>query len=215
MSRVNDTAAPYQRHFREIDFALHRIGRPDFLAEDVRQVMREKLFVARGGRPPHIAAYAARGPLRGWFRAAVARTIVNLATRGPRESLEAQDHDLLELPLSTEGAEICHLRCQYSAEVAAAFPDALARLTVRERALLRQHYLDGVTLDQLSTLYAVHRATTKRQLASARSDLFGALRNILIHRLKISESEFDSLIQWVRSQLDFTLRHMFTPPERA
>ena len=201
--------------FQEIDLALSRRRHTGLRADDVRQVMREKLFVARVGRRPQIADYAGRGPLRGWFRAVLARTLVNLATRGPREALGAEDDALFELAESAEGAEMSHLRRLYSAELACAFPEALAALTVRERALLRQHYLDEVTLDELSALYSVHRATAKRQLAKARANLLDALRGALCRRLGISATEFDSIIRVVQSQLEFPIRGMFTVAEAS
>ncbi len=199
------------RYFREIGFALNRAYYPNVLADDLRQVLREKLFVARADRRPQIAEYAGRGSLLGWFRVVVARTLINAAMRGPK-LLQRDDFGLLELPYSAEGVEMAHLRRLYSHELSEAFPQAMATLSLRERTLLRQHYLDDVTLDQLSALHGVHRATTKRQLAKARERLLLSLREILQGRLKLSPSEFDSIIRIVRSKFELTLRDLLMTP---
>ena len=54
-------------------------------SEDVKQALREKLFVAEPGRRPRIVDYAGRGDLRRWVRAVAARMEID-AQRRVRET---------------------------------------------------------------------------------------------------------------------------------
>jgi RNA polymerase sigma-70 factor (ECF subfamily) len=97
------------------------------------------------------------------------------------------------------------LRRRYRGDFAAAFRAALAALPVRERNLLRQHHMDGLTIDQLAGLYRVHRATAARWVARARTTLSGETRRRLMERLGVATQDADSIIRLVRSQLDLSL----------
>lgn len=57
-----------------------------------------------------------------------------------------------------------------------AFRDAVNALTSRERNLLRYHYLSDLSIDQIGTLYHVHRATAARWVAQARERLISDTR---------------------------------------
>jgi RNA polymerase sigma-70 factor (ECF subfamily) len=62
-----------------------------------------------------------------------------------------------------------------------------------------------VTLDQLSTLFAVHRATIARRIATARESILSAAKDLLELELRISQDEVESLLRLVRSRLDLSL----------
>src|SRR6476646_7397720 len=54
-------------------------------AEDVKQLIHEKLFVAEAGKAPKIADYAGRGDLKTWLRVSVVRLLINISGRESRE----------------------------------------------------------------------------------------------------------------------------------
>jgi RNA polymerase sigma-70 factor (ECF subfamily) len=87
-----------------------------------------------------------------------------------------------------------------------AFRAALAALPVRERALLRLHYAEGLSAEQLGALHRVHRATATRWLAQARQLLLDELRRGLAESLRIDRREVSSLVRLLRSQLEISLR---------
>lgn len=58
--------------------------------------------------------------------------------------------------------ELSHLKATFAAEFKFALTLAIDELSVRDRNLLRQSVLDGLTIDQLGKLYRVHRATAAR-----------------------------------------------------
>ena len=64
----------------------------------------------------------------------------------------------------SDDAEIRHLKTLYRGEFREAFQHALASLSVRDRNMLRQHYVDGLAMEQLGAMYQVHRITIVRRM---------------------------------------------------
>lgn len=197
-----------EAYFGEVDQALARARPAGVAADDLKQHLREKLFVAREGEAPKIAEYSGRGELRRWVRATVTRTVLNLASRGPRESA-VEDEVLSELPGGELDPELEHLKQLYRAEFKSVFPEALATLAADERTLLRQRYVDGLTIDQLDSVYGQHRSTVARRLAKAETSLMRAVRERLMDKLKINRRELSSLVRLIRSQIEVSLKQAF------
>jgi len=172
--------------------------RPDVsFVDDVRQTLREKLFV---GETRKIAEYSGRGSLGGWVRVLTVRTAVDLRRR--------RGERLPRLPAESPSAidpELGYLAERYRGEVEAAFRHALTALDGEQRTLLRMHFVDAVTLDELAQLRNVHRATIARHLAAARRAILDEVRGQLRDRLALSTEEFASLIQLVRSRLQISV----------
>ena len=82
---------------------------------------------------------------------------------------------------------------------------SLESLTARERTLLKQQIVDGLTIDDLALLYRVHRATCARWLQSAREQLLSRTRRAFMSRARINSEECESIMRLVRSQLDVSL----------
>ena len=190
-------------YFAEADRAIERF-RADGLGGDLRQVIREKLFVAAPGATAKIADYSGRGDLRNWLRVACVRTLLNLLARGPREELTSSE-SLYKVAGGAHDPELEYLKRKYRREFQVAFAAAIAELSVRDRNLLRHGFLDGLSIDEIGAAYGVHRATAARWLGAARLRLLARVRQALTERLHISEDEFDSIIRLVQSNLEITL----------
>lgn len=188
--------------FGEIDVAAARARLPFAEADDLKQSIRVHLFVARPGARPRIDAYAGRGALRNWLRVLVARAIVNRVTRGQREIATA-DEVLLSLPLPTTDPEIAYLKTRYLREFEGALAEAIRQLDKRQRTLLRLHFADGLSRDEIGALYGVHRVSAGRWIGEARRALEARVREILKQRFNVDSAELDSILRLVRSQLDF------------
>jgi RNA polymerase sigma-70 factor (ECF subfamily) len=89
-----------------------------------------------------------------------------------------------------------------------AFHLAVAELEPRERNLLRMHLLDGLSIDQIGVFYRIHRATAFRWVAKARERVWDETRNRLREKLRLSPSEYDSILHQVRSQLDLSIERV-------
>jgi RNA polymerase sigma-70 factor (ECF subfamily) len=111
-----------------------------------------------------IAGYSGRGPLRGWLRSVAVHAAWKHLKRA-RNTAAQQNDDLDTLPSLLRDPELTYLHDAYRAPFKGALAQAMAALTVRQRNLLRQHFVDALSIDQLGALYRVDRSTAARWLA--------------------------------------------------
>ncbi len=75
--------------------------------------------------------------------------------------------------------------------------------------MLRLYFLDGLSIDRIAAVYAVHRATAARWVARGREALLRGTQEVLGQRFRLDQAEVESLVGIVRSQLDVTLSSLF------
>lgn len=197
------------RHGAELDRVVRELDKRG-LGDDVRQILRQRLFVAAPGATAKIATYSGRGPLRRWVRVAASRIVLELVHA---KEAPADDDELGALPDVADGPELAYLKARYRVAYKAAFADALARLGDRERTLLAQYHVDALTIDDLGALYGVHRVTALRRVGQAQRALRDSVLALLRERLGVSGDELASVTRLVRSQLTISLRR--AAPKRA
>jgi RNA polymerase sigma-70 factor (ECF subfamily) len=66
----------------------------------------------------------------------------------------------------------------------------------------------GSTVDQIATVYQVHRATAARWVAKAREELARKTRDALRKRLELSQSQFESVVRMIESQIDLSIERL-------
>lgn len=213
------------RHFhanylQRLDRPLRRLDSTTGLAEEVRDHLAQQMLVASGGRPPRLTEYAGRGDLWNWLRVSALRAMIKLRRRASREvAVEQSMLDALAgTPDNPDAAptadpELTALKHRFADNFKHAFEGAFTTLSVRERNVLAQFHLDGLTTDQLGALYRVHRVTVSRWLSHARTTLLSNTRATLMRRLNLTPSECDSVIRIVQSQLDLTLERIIAPAQ--
>jgi RNA polymerase sigma-70 factor (ECF subfamily) len=167
--------------------ALAKLRLAGTIAEDVLAWLRFELLVRPGGAL--LASYAGRGELASWVRAIAVHEAIKRARRARRE---VTPEHLDDLPMPEP--ELVALRGAYGSELTRALADSFRALTVDDRNLLRQFFLDGLTIDMLGKLYAVHRATAARRVAAARTRLVDLVRDRLRRELALSEAGVDQVI---------------------
>jgi RNA polymerase sigma-70 factor (ECF subfamily) len=195
----------YLSHVRS--FVAHM--RPDAeFVDECRQVLREKLFV---GAAAKIAEYTGRGSLLGWLRVATVRTALNLRRSrvasfdGTHRAPTPADVEPIDDP------ERSYLQDRYREAFRAAIEDSFAVLSSEQRNLLRMHFMDGMTLHQLATLFQVHRATVARWIAQTRQRVLDGTRSHLQEQLALKTAELDSMMRLLDSQLELSIRHLLAP----
>ena len=190
--------------------SARRASPDDAFLQDVRQSLRERLFVGAEGKKAKILEYSGRGPLARWLKVVALGAAVSLRRSRGQRPLSHDDEPLAELSMDSEAPELALFRGRYREEFRTAFTEALAALDRRERTLLRLHFLKRLTVDELAPMYQVHRATAARWVAAARKKLLTSTRERLARRLALSSGELDSAIRDLRSHLDVTLSRVFS-----
>ncbi len=190
--------AAFDTILTEVEAAGASTRAPKDLVDEVKQLLRVQLLVPREDRPPGIAGYQGKGPLRGWVRITATRELIRHLKKGARE-----------LPIDKQldeafGADpiLEQLKGEYRAQFATALREAIAELSAEDRTLLRQQIVDNLSIDELGAAYGVHRATAARWLTRARGSLVTATRGRLAARLAMPVDEIDSVIRLVQSRLD-------------
>lgn len=192
--------AAFDTVLTEVDAAGASTGASKDLVEEVKQLLRVQLLVAKDGKPPGITGYRGRGPLRGWVRITATRELIRHKKRTRREvPVERRlDH------LLTSGIDpaLAALKSEYRAEFAVALREAIADLGAEDRTLLRQQIVDDMSIDAIGAAFGVHRATAARWLNRARAALVTATHRRLAARLDLPVEQIEGVIKLVSSQLD-------------
>lgn len=176
--------------------ALVRLGEPP-MVEDVLQELRRRLVEMQHRRPEQ-KVYSGRGELLGWLRVSAVREMNRRRQRSGREL------PLETVPIAPSPAndpEIALLRETEKRELRGAFHQALSSMSGRDRNVLRYHFAEGLTIDQIGALYQVHRATAARWVQRAREELCQRTWENLQHRLSISEDGFQRALGLIESQI--------------
>jgi RNA polymerase sigma-70 factor len=173
------------------------------VAEEVRQTLRERLFVGTPETPARLVGYQGRGPLLGWVRVAAVRCALDLLRdRDGRAEVELDDRLADRMAGDIEDDLI---KAQYQGEFEESVAEALRRLPMRERNLLRLHFCGKVSTHKLATMFGVDQSTVVRWLAAARTAVRDEARALLLERLKLSPAEVDSLSELLVSRLALSL----------
>src|SRR5204863_6063057 len=128
----------------EVDHAGTATGATKDQVQEVKQVLRVQLLVPKDGKPPGIAGYRGKGPLRGWVRITATRELIRHKKKRQRETpVEKRlDH------LLTSGIDpaLVALKAEYRAEFAVSLREAIDDLSAEDRTLLRQQIVDGMSI---------------------------------------------------------------------
>lgn len=204
--------AAFDRAFGgEIERAVARTDRSGDLADDVRQMVHEKLFVADAGAARGIESYQGRGPLGRWLWVLATREALMWRRRHRREIPLQDGH----LGIAEGDIELDYLKREYRAEFRIAFAEAMTELPSKQRNLLYYHFVRRLNIDQIGALYRVHRVTAFRWLRGARGALLAATRRRLAARLDIAGEELESILRLVQSRLEVSVERILTQARDA
>jgi RNA polymerase sigma-70 factor (ECF subfamily) len=187
--------------FPSVDAALAKLQLAEHDRAELKQRVRTRLLLPEGTRPPRLVEYSGRGDLRGYLRISATRLALNYLRDARRHEVPSGD----ELPNAIVDPELGRLQERYRGACELALSDALEQLSRRERNLLRQHLIDGTTIQQLATQHRVHRVTMSRWLEEARTAVLERVKHTLRERHGIGDDELASVVRLVRSQLDVSM----------
>jgi len=201
---VRAFAAFDDRCLRRLDRVLAKVGIDAITSREIEQDIRSRVLVG-DGRPAQIVDYSGRGDLRGWVRVMAVRQVLQRRRRTRREVVVEND-ELLQRIVTPGNPELDYLKRIYRQEFTRAFEAALRALPAREQTVLRQHHVDGLSVDDLGRLYRMHRSTAARLVIRARMLVLEATRARMMSELGVQPQDLDSIIRMIRSQIEISLR---------
>jgi RNA polymerase sigma-70 factor (ECF subfamily) len=174
-------------------------GSADFV-DEVRQQLRLRLLA---GPAPRIGDYSGSGPLAGWVRVAVSRVALNqLRTMRRRERLVPPAPEQVDTP----DPEKLLLDEKFRSLLERAVRAAFAGLDDAQRALLRRHYVERESLEQIARSHGIERSSLSRRVAQVRRTLLEATSRELMRLVPgLTPASRDSLIVALRSRINITL----------
>jgi RNA polymerase sigma-70 factor (ECF subfamily) len=186
-----------REHLTRVGKWIARIDRSRDFADEVTQQVRERLLV---GPRPRITDYNGSGPLGGWARVVATRVALN-ARRDAKRLAFMRDS---QGPVADPQLDFLHGR--YRGDMEAALKKALSQLDTDERELLRLHYVDGLSLQQIGEQHGVDKSTISRRLAALRRGLLDQARSELERLVPaLTTASRDSLLWALQSQIDLSL----------
>jgi len=196
----------------EVERIARRFESRFMAASDLKQMLREKLFVAGLGEHPKIESYSGFGSLKAWLRVTATRTFLDETRRlNGRKGGWWSTPEIEDIPDSLD-VELSVLKEEYRESFKRALIAAVRELSPRERNLLRQRFMSGLSVQQLAAVYGVHRTTMSRRLSRARRALYSMTRRIFAQEIgldSVGSDEFESAIELVMSGLDICVHQLF------
>ncbi len=183
--------------------AVRRVDASDAFVDEVLQLTRMRLLVGTARQGPRLAEYAGRGTLRRWTEAVALGVALSLK-RGAVHTTPLDDAPLVS-ELRTADPELALMQERYRPAFRAAFAEALAGLSARDRNLLRLSLVQNLGVESLGTLHQVHASTISRWLARARQSLLEDTRAGVARRLALTASQLDSLLRVMDAGLALSL----------
>jgi RNA polymerase sigma-70 factor (ECF subfamily) len=186
----------------DVDRALARMGIDLPQREDLVSTLYQIFLFGNGAdRPPLITSYTGRGSLSSWARSVAVKQA--LTARQREQRLVQLDEELLDLPGHQTSPDLAYMRDLYLEEFRLALGRALQTVSKRERNLLRQHYLDRMSLEAVARARRVHRATAARWLAEAREHVLSQTKLELASAVHLTATELESVFSFVQRQSAF------------
>jgi RNA polymerase sigma-70 factor, ECF subfamily len=181
-----------------------RLGSTLESINDVLQSVRTRLF---SGPAPRIRAYNAAAPLRQWIKVVAIRTAIDTHRRDSYVARAEVAWSEAIFGQPTDAATTV-MRGQYKEELERTLRIVLTEISARDKAVLRLHVLEGMSIERIATIYGVHRVTVARWVWNAGEMLLSSLRAHFEQKFGIVPKDFDSLARLMRSQLSVDLTSM-------
>ncbi len=175
------------------------------LADETLQRLRVQLLVPAESGKAGLTSYRAHGRLSSWLRLAAVR----LAARLSREHQHPTQSEASALAMLVD-PERELLAKSYAGDVRALLNEALANLTVRERNLLRQRFMDDLGVEDLAALYHVHNSSICRWLAAIQANVLGRVRTGLKTRFGLDLATIDSILALAANDRNISFSQLFS-----
>ncbi|HVE86412.1 MAG TPA: sigma-70 family RNA polymerase sigma factor [Myxococcales bacterium] len=197
-----------REHLARVPALLARQRRSPEAIQEVCQKVRETLLVRA-----RISTYSGEGKLSSWIEV-IAKRLANKEGQ-PRSGAPASSDSGIAGAVADGGdLEKDVIKKKLVAELQVAVREAGSVLSAEQRELLRFHYRNGMSESRLAKLFNTSQPTISRRLSKAKELVFAETRRSLRQRLQLTERDFDSVIDEIRSRwLDLSLGQVFGGPD--
>ncbi|MCU0697275.1 MAG: sigma-70 family RNA polymerase sigma factor [Myxococcaceae bacterium] len=182
-------------------------------ADELSSRVFQKLLVRDGDKAPSLGRYAGLGPLKSFVLVSAMRLLVDLRRGARPQDSSVDDEAWVELATTVAVDEQGpSARCdwaQLKPHLATALEEAIAALPVRQRNVLRLHYVEDVSAEAIARMYGVHRATTTRWLTDAREQVFAHVQQRLRLELAVGTQTLDSVNRDLANGIELSLPGAF------
>lgn len=206
LDQQRDAITAFERYTRPLIALAVRRDAND--ADELIHQVQVKLLVAEPPRAPRLADYTGVGPLKAFVMVVAMRCLADAHRSDQRRR---EDHigdgwlELASIAGSTNGPEERVQWAELEPHAARAVTEAMAALSVRQRTVLRLHYVEGVSAEALGRMYGVHRATTTRWLVDARERMLEFVQQRLRETLDVGTASLASLNRTLVDGLELSL----------
>jgi len=184
---------------------VQRIDRAPEFVDEVRQRVRELLLHAEH---PKLARYSGMGPLLAWLRVVAVRAALDIKRAGSDDEI-AVGADLVErIALEPADPELDLIKQRFHGMVDQAMAAGVARLTARQRNVLRLYFVSELNIDEIGNIYDAHRSTVARWISSAQRTLLDGVRAHLRRHYRLDTADLRSLHRLVRSELQVSMSRL-------
>lgn len=165
-------------------------------ADEVGQLARVRLLVDKG-----LASYRGRGSL-----AAFVRTIVTRIALDQKRAAREVPVDSMESLIDRVGAdpELAHMRERYASDLGEALQTAWRGLQPHDRFVLDLELHQNLGIEQIASIYGIHRTNATRRIASARAAFVSGTRDALRAKLGIGDGTLDSILRLMTTSARWT-----------
>jgi RNA polymerase sigma-70 factor (ECF subfamily) len=185
---------------------LRRLGASADEIQDALQATRERLFV---GPTAKIGSYGATAPLKQWVQLVAIRITIDLRRSGHAEREVFGSETLAGAIDSVCDPATSLLKETYRSEFEKALKAQIASLPARDRAILKLHLLEGVSVEKIAMMRSVHRVTVARWIWKASEAMLDGVRQYFLTQHGLIPGECDSLVNLVRSRLSLDWARLF------
>ena len=195
-------------HLASLPAHLARLGLTVDQRDEVHQRLRCEVLIGTPTQPALIGKYQGRGELAAFLRSVATRIALRLLRE--QRTADPDSGRLAELVLLGQAISPATepRKHAYIEEFNRGLQCALDGLLARERTLLRQYFVDGLSIDRLAVIHQVHRATVARWVQAAKQAVRSATFAHVARALQVPAGELESVARWVQSQLGVSLHRL-------
>lgn len=164
--------------------------------DELAQQARVRLLV---GESPKLATYRGRGSLVAFVRTIITRLALDQA-RATRET----DSIANLIDRVGDDPELAHMRERYAGDLGDALKTAWAALARHDRFVLDLELNQHLGVEQIATIYGVHRTSAMRKIASARAAFVAGTRDALRAKLGVGDPTLDSILRLMTTSTRWT-----------